>query len=87
MINALEEIALSVTTKYVVKPGNEFVVALGSTATIQYWDGAAYVDYPPATPGGATQDKMFVFIAPPSGKIQITVASGSPVVCFQPTPE
>jgi hypothetical protein len=79
MIQELQQVTLEATTEYAFQPGCDYLVVQGANSTLQYWDGSGWVSYPSAT-GGATQDRSFIFVAPPSGRVQFLISSGTSVV-------
>lgn len=71
----LEPVSLNATTEYSVFRGGEYVVNLGAYATLEFWNGTAWKEYPSAS-GGTSQDKDFVFDAPASGLIRVVIGAG-----------
>ena len=58
-------------------PDHEYVVSNGGgTSVWQYWDGAAWTDYPQSAAGQTS----LAITPPPSGRVRLNVTAGSSVV-------
>lgn len=71
--DSIEVGAHAVDKEYSLRPGEEYTFLLNGDGTWQFWDGAAWKDYSNST--GSSQG--FVGIAPPSGRVNLNVTSGT----------
>jgi hypothetical protein len=74
LISHLKATSLTADTEYLVAAGGEFVFTLYGDGTWQFWDGGAWVDF--------ADSPNFVGYAPPSGRINVNVNSGTVIATF-----
>lgn len=79
MTYRLDEVTLEATTEYLLASAGNFMVHLGQHATLEFWDGAEWKEYPSAT-GAETQDKSFRFSSPVSGRVRVVIAASQTAV-------
>ena len=76
---SLSPTTLSATTEYQIISGQDYIVNLGTYATLEFWNGVAWKGY--KTDGTAD----YLFTGPVSGRIRVVIAAGQTAIAsFSP---